>query len=317
MLANFRQRCHVFYADLLRLSYLLFRKEYVLNPHIRGRIKSDRRRYNEYLIDYDALKPIPVSSDNEHPIFVFSAGWRSGSTLVQRMLMSSGDGFLWGEPYSKSNFIRNLMKQLTPINSLYPNPKHFITEDGDVDFSDQWVANLSPKVVSLWEAHRNFLITLFARPMDKTYNHWGFKETRYGLKEYNYLNWLFPNSKFVLLYRNPIDAFMSIRGVVGLDYWDWPNKFSYSAYSCGRQWRSLVEEFLHLSNRSNVFLVKYEDLYNQGTSDKLSTFLGYEVPAIKEMRMITQKSHRFLYFSEKIIFKSLLSNLMSEVGYKF
>src|SRR5262245_48832244 len=35
----------------------------------------------------------------EKPIFILSAGWRSGSTLVQRCVMSGGEAMIWGEPY--------------------------------------------------------------------------------------------------------------------------------------------------------------------------------------------------------------------------
>ena len=42
---------------------------------------------------------IPDDGDDvDEPVFLFSAGWRSGSTLLQRLIMSDASIFVWGEP---------------------------------------------------------------------------------------------------------------------------------------------------------------------------------------------------------------------------
>ncbi len=52
---------------------------------IESGIRAIRRRWPEITNDCD-----------EHPVFILSAGWRSGSTMLQRMLMR--ECFIWGEP---------------------------------------------------------------------------------------------------------------------------------------------------------------------------------------------------------------------------
>ena len=44
-----------------------------------------------------------VSASEEEPIFVFAAGWRSGSTFLQRLLLPHC--FVWGEPYGRTGMI--------------------------------------------------------------------------------------------------------------------------------------------------------------------------------------------------------------------
>ncbi len=38
------------------------------------------------------------NEEDERPIFILSAGWRSGSTLIQRLIMSKERILIWGEP---------------------------------------------------------------------------------------------------------------------------------------------------------------------------------------------------------------------------
>lgn len=41
---------------------------------------------------------MPWNDTQENPIFIFSAGWRSGSTLIQWMVNSSGNVLIRGNP---------------------------------------------------------------------------------------------------------------------------------------------------------------------------------------------------------------------------
>ncbi|MEO0535490.1 MAG: hypothetical protein AAF215_16660 [Cyanobacteria bacterium P01_A01_bin.123] len=57
----------------------------------------------------EAIKTIEVryldlkydNSVADSPIFVFSAGWRSGSTLLQRLVMSDKSVVIWGELFNR------------------------------------------------------------------------------------------------------------------------------------------------------------------------------------------------------------------------
>ena len=152
------------------------------------------------------------------PIFVLAAGWRSGSTLVQRLISSAGTILVWGEPYEHCDLIRLLAASLTGIREQYP-PDGFLaksklseTDTEDKQLWNRWIANLYPDPVHLLQAHRAFMIALFQTPAEKLgYPRWGLKEVRLTIEHAVYLKWLFPNARFLLLHRNPYDAYRSFR----------------------------------------------------------------------------------------------------------
>ncbi len=127
------------------------------------------------------------------PIFILSAGWRSGSTLLQRLIGSSEDIFIWGEPLDKSNVVTQLADSLRPVCKEWPPENYFYTKKHIDDLSNSWVANLSPHIPEFIEAHRAFFIKLFAEPvLSQKITRWGIKEVRFGLSEALYLKILFP-----------------------------------------------------------------------------------------------------------------------------
>ena len=61
------------------------------------------------------------------PVFLLAAGWRSGSTLVQRLLASSGELLMWGEPYDHCGLIRSLAEGVRPFAEAWPPGSVFVT----------------------------------------------------------------------------------------------------------------------------------------------------------------------------------------------
>ena len=55
-----------------------------------------------------ALCPPPADPADDAPIFLLSAGWRSGSTMLQRLLMSDPGVLIWGEPYDECGLVQAL-----------------------------------------------------------------------------------------------------------------------------------------------------------------------------------------------------------------
>jgi hypothetical protein len=50
---------------------------------------------------------------NESPIFLLSTGWRSGSTLLQRILVTDPSVLLWGEPLGEMALISQITTMFT------------------------------------------------------------------------------------------------------------------------------------------------------------------------------------------------------------
>src|SRR5437762_14385522 len=83
------------------------------------------------------------SSSPEQPVFVLAAGWRSGSTLLQRALLSHC--FVWGEPFGHAGLIERLAEPLRAVNAHWPEP-HFLYRGQPVEMlAEKVIAHLYPQ----------------------------------------------------------------------------------------------------------------------------------------------------------------------------
>ena len=162
-----------------------------------------------------------LPEDDEQPIFILSAGWRSGSTLVQRLLMSDQNTLVWGEVYDRSNIVQNLTKTILPFTDSWP-PEGYLRADSDSGaLSEQWVANLYPSLATLRNSYRALIKALLAdSAQDLGATRWGMKEVRFGMDEAAFLRWIFPQCKIVFVYRNPYDAYISYKKYSPSFSWD-------------------------------------------------------------------------------------------------
>lgn len=218
----------------------------------------------------------------DEPLFIFSAGWRSGSTLLQRLVVSTGSYFIWGEPYHQTDVVRRLAESLIPFGTGWPPPEYVYkgTENGNgsgADLSGQWIANFYPPVDRLVDAHREFLRRLLAPPPEQSRAHWGLKEVRLSAEYALYLRLLFPRARFVFLVRDPRAAYRSYRE---RPTWfeRWPRSQVRTPYAYGQVWRRLAESFLDYQEPLGAALIRYEDLVTGGeTVDELERLLGAQV----------------------------------------
>lgn len=263
--------------------------------------------------------PNVKSSCPSKPIFIFSAGWRSGSTFLQRLLMSSNDVIIWGEPYGHSALIDHLSKPLKAITIEYPENRWFIDQMINdqmsiSNFADKWIANLYPEINYLIQSHIAFFINLFEIPANhRGIKRWGLKEVRLSIDHAFYLNWLFPNAKFIFLYRNPYDAYASYRGFNW--YNKWPDQPIFNAQNFGFHWKNLLEGYLENHQRLNGLVIKYEDLSDENFDlSKLETFLDIKLDQDIKNKIIysTKKEISILDFQ---ILRDTVNPLASKLGY--
>jgi hypothetical protein len=69
------------------------------------------------------------------PLFILSAGWRSGSTLLQRMLIGNEQLMIWGEPYHRSNIVESMLGQLALLHGGWP-PAEYYFDNSDANLSE-------------------------------------------------------------------------------------------------------------------------------------------------------------------------------------
>jgi len=260
-------------------------------------------------------------ADGERPIFIFSAGWRSGSTLLQRLLVSRGGVLIWGEPYTLCDYIGRLAESLRTFSDVFPPPEFFLQfhEGASVaDIQEKWIAHLYPEPRDLREAHRAFLLTLMSAPaVRRGYERWGLKDCKYGIEHAVYLKWLFPRSKFFFVYRNPYHAYRSFR-LFGA-YMRWPDGPVFTARQFGELWTRLMQGYRARHAEVDGMLVKYEDLVGGRISvDEIGTFAGVECDRGVLGENISGRGKRDLVplpVLEKKLLARAVEPLASELGY--
>ena len=218
------------------------------------------------------------SACDEQPVFILAAGWRSGSTLLQRMLMRQC--FIWGEPFGRAMPLDGLAQQLKaftngwPANAVFAIPERI----AGADLSNEWVANLYPPMESLIEAHVGYFTTLFQTPAARLgFRRWGFKEVRLSADHAAYLRWLFPRARFVFLYRDPYACYRSFLALK-VTYVRWPDQPIDSPERFGSHWQSLTEGFLQHADELGGKLVRYEDLCSSQFDEAgLNEYLGCDL----------------------------------------
>src|SRR5271154_945713 len=117
--------------------------------------------------------PEAQSNAPEEPVFVLAAGWRSGSTLLQRMLLHRC--LVWGEPYGSSGLLERLSQPLRRFAPNWPGEDFFVSSPHWGErLGEQWTANLYPSVADLLAAQVAFFRTLFAEPSrQRGFERWG------------------------------------------------------------------------------------------------------------------------------------------------
>ncbi|WJW74441.1 sulfotransferase [Thiohalobacter sp. IOR34] len=201
------------------------------------------------------------------PVFVFSAGWRSGSTLLQRLLTASGEVLVWGESGGALNGLADALEQyrqmLGPGGQRYrfgfggngaAQFEAFAADPGDG--AHRWIASMNPPEARILDSFRLQLETLYAGPARELgFPRWGVKEVLCGLDTARFLRELWPDARFLFLVRHPLDCLLSIKRRNWMDQPQRPDRLAYFA----EHWRRLAAEF-----RAADFglLLHYERLLN-------------------------------------------------------
>jgi hypothetical protein len=216
------------------------------------------------------------------PIFVFSAGWRSGSTMLQRVITATGRGLVWGEAGGALDRLADAFacyeQMLGPGGQRF---KHGFGGNGASEFEafraagdegvNKWIACMNPPMPTFLLSFRALLEGIYARTAAELgYGGWGIKEVQSGIDAARFLRMLFPDARFVFLVRHPIACLTSIKRRNWLDRPGDPRALEYYA----GHWSRLAGEFRQASFGK---LVKYEDLVSSpATQEELGAYLGYD-----------------------------------------
>lgn len=206
------------------------------------------------------------------PVFLLAGGGRTGSTLIQRLIVSTGRVLVWGE---HGGFLLPQLAALIEQTGQWVTDVHGdrMREDFLAGASDGWIANMNPEQSAFRSGIRGFLDqSLGATAHAVGYPRWGFKEIRYGAAEALLLQTLYPGACFVLLVRNPISCLRSIKamGWYGSDFQSDPTIFL-------GQWARITAGLMDaLPLLGNACLLRYEDAVSdpEATIDRIATVIG-------------------------------------------
>ncbi len=284
----------------------------------RARLK-DRRLAKDPQVAAERASVLPASGSEDQPIFVLGATWRSGSTLLQRLLLSSGDIMMWGEPWNRADLVPRLRESLLAIDPSWPLDHMMVqNQDSSVLLHTQMVPDLFPALEDLSAAHKAFLDRLYAKPAaDLGYPRWGFKETRLGADDARYLHQLYPQARVLMLYRDPYASWASYLALRAQGYWRWPNSPVVSPTQFGRMWRTQVEGFLGYPSSLPHMVVRYDDIDAGGpVIDELARFCDVTPDRATLQRRVGRSHGTRLSKAGAARIERAVEPLASELGYQ-
>lgn len=225
--------------------------------------------------------PPDEKNDNENPVFIFSAGWRSGSTLLQRLVMSKAEILIWGEPYDYCGLIQALADTTRSFTGDWPPEDYYYSHYNGAKpekLTGHFIANLFPPPDDFRRGQRALFDRMFAEPAKRLgIKRWGIKEVRLGIEHALYLRWLYPKASFLFLYRNPLDAYRSYCGYGHSWYKTWPDEPVFTPAAFGAHWSNLVEGFIRDSHKVGGLVIRYEDLITGLPVHQLEEYLDIKV----------------------------------------
>ncbi|WP_223032320.1 sulfotransferase family protein [Hanstruepera marina] len=197
------------------------------------------------------------------PIFIFSLP-RSGSTLLQRVLMTDSEICSVAEPWVLLPQIYMLKKQGTISEFSSLTAYQAITD---------FIKNLPNKDIDYNDSLRAFILDLYSKQCKNGERYFLDKTPRYYLIIDEIIA-LFPDAKFIFLFRNPLHVYASI-----IDTWG--NKRLNKIH---RNNRDLIKGFSALSDgykkhEDISICIKYEEFVSNPEKelDKISRYLNLKL----------------------------------------
>ena len=142
-----------------------------------------------------------------NPILILSSGQRTGSTLLQRFILSNPRIMIWGEHDGILTDILGRYDRLYEWEQMFGHQLETFVTNGYNNF----IPNMVPKPEVIWKGQRAILEALYRDPALKMGRDiWGFKEVLYDANIAVRIRDLFPDVRVVFITRHPFNCFVSL-----------------------------------------------------------------------------------------------------------
>lgn len=159
---------------------------------------------------------------NEKHIFLYCVAGRSSSTAFQRIINSSNEVWLWGEP---RNLVDGIIDTVLEMKRLHESDyvkraltfvERSVEENKHTLFYANAIGNLDYTIPLL-----NSSISSLLRPKNRKIKRYGFKDIRTSkIQCLEYLKNSYKKSSFVFCFRNPLDQWPSVNKLQWFKYKD-------------------------------------------------------------------------------------------------
>ena len=297
--------------------YVVRREDRVTFPNVQ-QIRNSIAALHSHASDVTQEK-----ADTDAPIFLLSTGWRAGSTLLQRILVTDPRLFLWGEPMGEMTFvprITEMLSQLATRDFTMWRSQPSLENLFPTQLATSWIATLTPPSEDFRLALRALFDRWLAEPTRRNgFARWGFKEVRLGASEASLLYWLYPSAKFVVLSRHPYDCYLSLSDANYHPlYYRYPNLRVDSAAGFSRHWNRIALSWAELPVGFPCRHIKYEDVIS-GRFDfsELGSWLGLQIREEIALPVVvghTSKRPELTWYERQIIARKAAPGMRS-LGY--
>ncbi len=216
-----------------------------------------------------------------NPILILSSGQRTGSTLLQRFILSHPRIMIWGEHDGILNGIFDRYNRLHQWQGMFGHQLNTYLDSGYNNF----IPNMTPTLDVIRQSEHALLETLFRDPAAKLGKDiWGFKEVLYDADIAAHLRDLYPDLRVLFITRHPFNCFVSLLHEERLRHAE-VNIPLHETWSRTRtkqwvrDWTRINESFLEHPqvNDEWVFPLTYEQLVGDvsGTTAKIAAWLGF------------------------------------------
>lgn len=236
------------------------------------------------------------------PIFIFGVCGRCSSTALQRIINSSGEICIWGEQHYLLEDILDIIirvesfmtdstviKDIEHINYCFNKNEHLL-------YYCNAIGNIDSLKNSLIDA-----IKLNLKPINPRIERFGFKDIRVkSLSSLLELKKIFPDSKFIFLFRCPIAQWKSVN-----HYKFWP--YSYNVSDFLNEYNRISQIYLEFSEieKDSVFL-QNTDIHIPEIFNKILSFIEIKNidNRILNTKMLTEYPKNQDFFPENKLIKA-------------